>query len=50
MGDYFCHFEKVRFLDEWELCKISCNSHKSRFMISLMIEMHLLDTDYDTYC
>ena len=41
--------KKFIFLGEWALYEISYNSCKNSFMFSLMIEMHLLDTDYDTY-
>ena len=42
--------KKLVFLGEWELHEFSYNSCKNNFLISLMIEIHLLDTDYDTYC
>ena len=50
MGDYFCDFEKVYFLGEWVLYKISYYSHKYSFMISWMTGMYLLDTNHDTFC
>ena len=37
------------FLCEREHYEISYNSCKNSFLISLMIEIHLLDTCYDTY-
>ena len=46
----FCDFEKVRFFGRWTLYNISYDdAYKNHFMISLMVQMHLLDTGFNSY-
>ena len=45
----FATLKKISFFGGWALYKIIYESHKNTFMISLMAQMHLLDSVYKSH-